>query len=72
MLKKTDSTFAPWYIVRTDDKKAARLNVISHLLKHIPYKKLPVEKVTLPERSTKGAYNDERSIRGRRFVKERY
>jgi polyphosphate kinase 2 len=72
MLKKTDTKHAPWYIVRTDDKKAARLNVISHLLKHIPYKKLPVEEVKLPERSSKGAYDDERSIRGRRFVKERY
>ncbi len=72
MLKKTDTAVAPWYIVRSDDKRTARLNTIAHLLSLIPHKKLPQEKVELPERSTKGAYNDAKSIARRRFVRERY
>jgi polyphosphate kinase 2 len=72
MLKKTDTKAAPWFIVRSDDKRAARLNVISHLLKKIPYKKLPADKVQLPKRSKKGAYDDDAAIARRRFVAERY
>jgi polyphosphate kinase 2 len=72
MLKTTDTKFAPWYIVRSDDKKAARLNTIAHILSQIPYKKLPREKVDLPKRSSKGAYDDQSSIARRKFVKERY
>jgi polyphosphate kinase 2 len=72
MLKKTDTRVAPWYIVRSDDKRAARLNTISHLLSRIPYKKLPREKVKLPGRSSKRAYDDDASIKRRRFVRERY
>ena len=72
MLKKTDTRIAPWYIVRSDDKRAARLNTIAHLLSVIPYKKLPEKKVKLPKRSSKGAYDDDASIARRRFVRERY
>jgi polyphosphate kinase len=72
MLKKTDTKIAPWYIVRSDDKKTARLNTIAHLLSVIPHKKLRETKVKLPKRSTKRAYNDAASIAGRRFVPERY
>jgi len=72
MLKKTDTSFAPWYIVRSDDKRAARLNAIAHLLSVVPHKKLPDPKVKLPERASKGAYNDDKSISRRRFVRERY
>jgi polyphosphate kinase len=72
MLKMTDTRLAPWYIVRSDDKKAARLNTIAHLLSAIPYKELPYKKVKLPGRSTKGAYDDEAAIARRRFVRERY
>ena len=72
MLKMTDTRFAPWYIVRSDDKKKARLNTIAHILSLIPYKKLPREKVDLPSRSHKGAYDDTASIARRKFVKERY
>jgi polyphosphate kinase 2 len=72
MLKRTDTKIAPWCMVRSDDKKAARLNVISHILKTIPYKRVHRDKVKLPKRSTKHAYDDARSIRGRRFIKERY
>ncbi|HJZ76974.1 MAG TPA: polyphosphate kinase 2 [Vicinamibacterales bacterium] len=72
MLKATDTTFAPWYIVRSDDKKRARLNTIAQLLKLIPYKKLDRPKIKLPNRSKKHAYDDEASIAKRRFVPERY
>ena len=72
MLKKTDTRIAPWYIVRSDDKRAARLNTIAHLLSVIPYKKLPEKKVKLPKRSSKGAYDDNASIARRRFIRERY
>ena len=72
MLKRTDTKFAPWYIVRSDDKKAARLNTIAHILSRIPYKKLARERIVLPPRSKKGAYNDLKSLSGRRTVKERY
>jgi len=72
MLKKTDTKIAPWYIVRSDDKRAARLNVISHLLSTIPHKKLSSQKVKLPPRSTKGAYNDDAAISRRRFIRETY
>jgi polyphosphate kinase 2 len=72
MLKRTDTRFAPWYIVRTDDKRAARLNTIEHLLSRIPHKKLRQEKIKLPARSSKRAYDDDASIARRRFVRERH
>jgi polyphosphate kinase 2 len=72
MLKKTDTKIAPWHIVRSDDKKAARLNTIAHVLSRIPYKKSVQPAIKLPKRSKKGAYNDTKSIRKRRFVKEVY
>jgi polyphosphate kinase 2 len=72
MLKATDTKHAPWHIVRSDNKKSARLNLIAHLLEHIPYKKLKREKITLPERSLKHEYDDQKSIARRRFIKERY
>ena len=72
MLKATDTKHAPWYILRSDDKKRARLNCIQHILDLIPYKKLPREKVKLPERSMKHAYDDQASLKGRKFVAEKY
>src|SRR6201988_4374790 len=57
MLKATDSKHAPWRIVRSDDKKKARLNCISHLLSVIPYGKAPKEKIRLPKRKSKDSYN---------------
>jgi polyphosphate kinase 2 len=50
MFKATDTAWAPWYVVRSDDKRRARLNVISHLLSLIPYEDLPHEKPVLPKR----------------------
>ena len=72
MLKATDTRVAPWYIVRSDDKKRARLNTIAHILKQIPHKKIKRPKVRLPGRSKKHAYNDEASIARRKFVPEIY
>jgi polyphosphate kinase 2 len=72
MLKATDSKHAPWHLVRSDDKRRARLNAISHVLASIPYKKVRRTKVKLPKRSSKGKYDDQASLKGRRFVAERY
>lgn len=72
MLKATDTKWAPWYLLRSDDKKRARLNCIRHILSLIPYKKVPREKVKLPKRSRKGAYDDEASLKDRKFVPEKY
>jgi hypothetical protein len=58
--------------VPSDDKRAARLNTIAHVLSRVPYKKIRPEKVKLPPRSSKGAYDDDKSIARRRFVRERY
>src|SRR5262245_29139065 len=72
MLKATDTKWAPWYILRSDDKKRARLNCINHILEFIPYKQVPREKIKLPKRSNKGAYDDVASIANRKFVREKY
>jgi polyphosphate kinase 2 len=72
MLAATDTDFAPWHIVRSDDKRRARLNCIAHLLGLIRYKKVPRKRVTVPKRAMKDAYDDEASITGRRIVPERW
>jgi polyphosphate kinase 2 len=72
MLKATDTKHAPWYIVRSDYKRKARLNCISHLLSMIPYGKTPREKVKLPKRKNKDSYDDQAPLRGRHFVPEKY
>ncbi len=58
MFQATDTPWAPWFLVRSDDKKRARLNVISHLLAQIPYKRLPREKPTLPKRQKPEGYEE--------------
>jgi polyphosphate kinase 2 len=72
MLKATDTKWAPWYIVRSDDKKRARLNCIRHLLNLIPHKKIDRPKIKLPNRSKKHAYDDEATLVDRKFVAEVY
>jgi polyphosphate kinase 2 (PPK2 family) len=72
MLKATSSEHAPWTLIRSDDKRRARLNCIAHILKLIPYKRVPHEKVKLPKRWTNHRYDDQASLKGRRFVAERY
>jgi polyphosphate kinase 2 (PPK2 family) len=56
MFAATDTPFAPWYVVRSDHKRRARLNLITHLLKRIPYKELSREKIKLPRRQKRGGY----------------
>jgi polyphosphate kinase 2 len=72
MLEATDTAFAPWYIVPSDDKRRARLNCISHLLSLIPYEKPSRQQVKLPQRSMQDAYDDQATLAGRRFVAARY
>jgi hypothetical protein len=72
MLDATDTESAPWYLVRSDDKKRARLNCIAYLLSLIPYKRVHSEKVKLPKRSTKGEYDDQATLQGRKLVPEKY
>jgi polyphosphate kinase 2 len=50
MFAATDTSWAPWYVAHSEDKKRVRLNVISHLLAHVPYEAIPAEKVKLPKR----------------------
>ncbi len=72
MLAATDTEIAPWYILPSDDKRRARLNCLAHVLRLIPHKAVRREKVKLPKRSDRGAYDDRASLAGRRFVPEEY
>ena len=72
MLDTTDSNEAPWYVIRSDDKRRARLNCIEHILETIPHKKVRGEKVKLPKRIEKNRYDDKRTMKGRRYVREVY
>ncbi len=72
MFDATDTKHAPWYVLRSDDKKRARLNCISHLLELVPYKKKHEKKVKLPKRSTKHAYDDQGALKKRKLVREKY
>jgi polyphosphate kinase len=72
MLDATDSKEAPWHIVRSDDKRRARLNAISHLLSLVPYERVQREKVKLPKRAKKAEYDDQSTMKNRRFVPEIY
>jgi polyphosphate kinase len=72
MFEATDTKFAPWHIVPSDDKRRARLNCINHLLSAIPYPKLKRTKVKLPKRSTEGAYDDQATLKGRRVVELKF
>jgi polyphosphate kinase 2 len=58
MFAATDTPQSPWYVVQTDDKKLARLNSISHLLGTVPWKKMPMGKITLPKRQKPKGYKD--------------
>jgi polyphosphate kinase len=72
MLKNTSSKHAPWQVVRSDDKRRARLNCIAHLLKSIPFKRVSRDQVRLPKRSSKGRYDDQAPLPAMTFVAERY
>ena len=58
MFKATDTPWAPWYVVNSNDKKKARLNLIRHLLSKIPYKSAPRDKVKLPKRDKPHGYRE--------------
>jgi polyphosphate kinase len=72
MLQATDKNWAPWYIVRSDSKRSARLNCITHLLSCIPYKPVKRPKVKMIGRSKKRAFDDIASIRTRHWIPEKY
>jgi polyphosphate kinase len=58
MFAATDSSWAPWFVAKSDDKRRARLNIITHLLSKIPYKKVRHDKVELPKRQKPGGYRN--------------
>ena len=58
MFSATDTAWAPWFVAHSDDKKRARLNIISHLLRQVPYRDAPREKVKLPKRQERDGYKD--------------
>jgi polyphosphate kinase len=68
MFAATDTSFAPWHVVRSNDKRRARLNLINHLLKHVPYKTAPRDKIKLPKRQKRGGYRE--SNHPFKYVKE--
>jgi polyphosphate kinase 2 len=70
MFAATDTSWAPWYVVRSDDKKRARLNCITHLLQQIPYKQAPREKIKLPKRQKANGYRE--PAYPFKFVEEKY
>jgi len=72
MLDATDTPWAPWHIVRSDSKRHARLNCISHLLSVLPYKRINQPEVRMAKRSTKHAYDDVATMKGRRWIPEAY
>ncbi len=72
MLEASDTDYAPWYILRSDDKRRARLNCINHLLSLIPYRDVPEAEVELPGRDESNSYDDTKALEGRRFVAEAY
>jgi len=67
-----DSEHAPWHIVRSGNKRRARLNCITHILSLIPHEDAPRATIKLPKRSNKGRYEDAAELEGRNFIPERY
>jgi polyphosphate kinase len=70
MFEATDTKFAPWFVARTDDKRRARLNIITDLLSRIPYKKVPREKIKFPERQKRNGYKEPKYPF--KYIKERF
>jgi len=58
MFAATDTAHAPWYVAHTDDKRRGRLNIIRHLLDHVPYEELKREQIKFPKRQKRGDYVD--------------
>ena len=72
MFEATDRDETPWHLVNSDDKFAARLNLIRHFLDKLPYEAPPRASVTLPERDLSDAYDDDASIERRRWIATPY
>jgi polyphosphate kinase 2 len=70
MFEATDTKFAPWFVARTDDKRRARLNIVTDLLSRIPYKKVPREKIKFPERQKRNGYKEPKYPF--KYIKERF
>ena len=70
MFARTDTSWAPWYVVRSDDKRRARLNIIQHLLRNVAYKDAPREKIKLPKRQKSGDYRE--PDYPYKYIEERY
>jgi hypothetical protein len=67
-----DAKHAPWYIVRSDDKRRGRLNCLAQLLDLIPYKEAPRQKIKLPAQTDQGRYDHRAPLDGRTFAPQRY
>ncbi len=72
MLEMTDTEASPWHVARSDDKRRARLNCIAHMLSLLPAEDVPRRKIELPERSSKGKYDDQKPLERRNLVPEIY
>ncbi|RLA38030.1 MAG: polyphosphate kinase 2 [Gammaproteobacteria bacterium] len=72
MLDATDTTWAPWNVVNSNDKRRARLNVITHLLAQFPYEPPKQPVVNLPKRNLKAQYDDDKTMHGRRWIPTPY
>jgi polyphosphate kinase 2 len=72
MFDATDTEWAPWYIVPSDDKRRARLACIAHFLSLIPYRKVKRKDIELPKRDKRDAYDDVAAIASRRFIPQKY
>ncbi len=72
MFVATDTDFAPWHVVKSDDKRRARLNCIRHLLDSIPYEDVPAPHAEIPATDMSRAYDDDASLARRRFVPDYY
>ena len=58
MFKASDTSWAPWYVVHSDNKRRARLNTLTHILCKVPHEELKRPKVELPKRQHRGDYKD--------------
>jgi polyphosphate kinase 2 len=70
MFARTDTDDSPWWVVEADDKRTARLNLISHLLELVPYGSVAAEEIELPPRQRKPYRRPPRETQ--RFVPGRY
>jgi hypothetical protein len=72
MLEFTDTEHSPWYLVHSDDKRAARINLITHMLNTIPHKEIEGPSVYLPGRDLSDEYDDQDSLINRNWILEEH